>query len=348
MEKYRKFADETNGLNPFINAPKIKNRSSIISILRLPLYIISVIKAILIIWLYFQHAINQMLIQLVFIASLRRNLEKLFSFIYNGIILILLGVYTYSPIKGSMKENEFNKKTFILSSQSCIIDWICLLYFYTPNIVMKIANKDGLNETLVKIPYISAFKFIVGNYYLTANTQKELDELKKKYSEFKISEFMNNSDLTPILFFPENMKTTRECALNIRSNIVTELVKNFSEKKLDIICHISIYNYTYFCPNNTTDVLGAKNLIEICSQVYNSVSYQYSVLNRSNFNILDVDKKILNQFKTNEDYIDSLIQENLTHPEFRNNRVSLSCINGLEFLDFYEQSMSKEYLKKVD
>lgn len=348
MEKYRKFADESNGLNPFINAPKIKNRGSIISFLRLPMYIVSIVKAILIIWLYFQHALNQMLLQLVFISSLRRGLEKFFSFIYNGLILYLLGVYTYSPIKGSMKEIEFNKKTFILSSQSCIIDWICLLYCYTPHIVMRVANQDEKNEILVKIPYISAFKYIVSNFYLTVISPKEFDNIKKKYSEFKISEYIQNSDMTPVLFFPENMKTTRECALKIRSNIIDDLVKNFIEKKIDLICHISIYNFTYFCPNNTTDNLGAKNLIEICSQVYNSTSYQYTVLNRSNFSVNDVDKKILNQFKTNEEYIDSLIQENLTHPEFRNNRVSLSCINGLEFLDFYEKSMSKEYLKKVD
>ena len=44
MEKYRKFADEKNGINPFINAPRLKKRSLLLNILRFPFIVVGVAK----------------------------------------------------------------------------------------------------------------------------------------------------------------------------------------------------------------------------------------------------------------------------------------------------------------
>lgn len=349
MEKYRKFSDEKNGINPFISAYKIKQRGLFLNILRIPLIILSVIKLPLFLACYLQFALIQLLRYIFIIKYIKRPLEIIFVKIYCFFLLILMGVYNYKT-KTPKIISKSNKKTIILSSQSCIIDWLCLMYYYCPRFFIIVKNNDKNNfheDLVVELSYFSILINALGVKCLTYVGENEKIEVQKSfgYVEFE-KEIIQSTNFTPIVIFPENFKTTREASLQIRSNVMDTIYKYFLLDKIQVICHISIYKFNYFCPNNTTDRKGIKNLFEILSQFYNDVSYQSILINKNNFDLSLVDKSYVKTFKSDEFYFDSLIQENLTHPEFRNNRVSLTCLNGMEFLDFYEKTASNtEYTK---
>lgn len=334
MEKFRKFADEKNGINPFINAPRLKKRSLFNKIIRYPLIFLASIKLLLFLILFFLYS----LLQFLKIKPINSLISKVF--------LLLLGVYSIKKTASSEKvENQIKsdlknkKKVVIFSSQSTIIDWISLIFNHSPSFYYIVKSINGDEDLLVKLSTFQVFQYGIGVKIPTYSSKNN-----KKITSTLISEIDSSS---PIVIFPEGTKTTREATLNIHSNVLNQIYDEFLQERLTIYCEILVYKYTYFCPNNTTDRKGFLNLLQIMSQVYNSVQLQMVKINKTNFDVDNIDKSLLKEYKNKYFYFDSLIQEHLTYTEFRTNNVSFNCLKHIEFLDFYEKNMSSsDYINK--
>lgn len=352
MEKYRKFADEKNGINPFINAPKVQKRNLLQNIARIPLILLGIIKFIVFIGCYLQFSLNQFLRHVFIIRQIKRILEVLFAKVYGFILLILLGVFKFTPMKGNKEINVKTKKTVILSSQSNVIDWISLMYIYVPKFLVIVKDNDQENkikkDLLIELNYFEVLKYALGINIAKFDNADEKKTLTSSYNYFDLEkDFINTNDFTPIVIFPEGTKTTREATLSIRSSVMDDIYKNLMLNKIQVACHVSLYKYKYFCPNNTVERKGIKNLFETVSQLYNEVLYFSILLNKNNFDTSLVDRTLVKAYSSEEYYYDSLVQENLTHPEFRNNKVSLTCLDGLKFLEFYEKTATNtDYVKE--
>ncbi len=341
MEKYRKFADDKNGINPFINAPRLKKRNFILKLLSFPLMFIASLKLIIFLIVFFTYSFLRTILTLI---GLARLLDKVFSFFF----LCLFGVFSFSKDKATEKaeaslfnDTDKKKNVIILSSQSNIIDWIVLIYKYSPKFLQIVKHVDGVEDLLVELSYFQLLKYAAGIVIPTYSSETD----KSKIKQFDLKASFSS----PIVIFPEVTKTTREASLDIRSNIMDQVYDQFMQGKASLYCDITIFKFNYFCPNNTTDRKGFKNLLQIFSQLYNSVKLQTVKLSIDNFDTEKVDKELLKKFRNKYFYFDSLIQENLTYSEFRNNTVSLNCLKHLEFLDFFEMtSASTEYIKKKD
>ena len=341
MEKYRKFADEKNGINPFINAPRLKKRSLLLNILRFPFIVVGVVKFAIFAILFIIYFVLQTLLSLLGLTSL---IDTVFSYTF----LVLFGVYSFekdnqtvSTEKQIRREINNSKSTIVLSSQSTIIDWFVLIYKYSPIFLQIVKNTQGKDDLLVKLSYADLISYASGikiPYYST-------DEEANKYDNIDLTKLTNHT----LVIFPECSKTTREASLNIRSNIMDTIYSEFIKGRINLYSDISIYKYTYFYPNNTTDRRGIRNIFNLLCQVYNKVKIQTNRLNPINFDVENVDRQLVQRYKNKNYYYDSLIQENLTNTEFRNNTVTLNCLDHLKFLDFFEETAtSTEYVKKKD
>jgi len=340
MEKFRKFADDKNGINPFINAPRLKKRSLINKILRYPLIVLASIKFIVFLILF---TIYSLLEPISAVLKLKQVIDLLFSRIF----LYLLGVYSINQtsssekIKNQIKSDMKNhKKVIIFSSQSTIIDWIVLIFKYSPSFYCIVKSTSGGDDLLVKLSNFQILQYGMG---IKIPTYSSESEESNKINSIDISEI---SSSYPIVIFPEGTKTTREATLNIHSNILNKIYDEFIHDKLSIYCDVLVYKYSFFCPNNTTDRKGYSNVLQIMSQAYNSVLTQITKINKNNFDVDNIDKSTLKEYKNKYYYFDSLIQENLTYTEYRTNNVSFNSLKHIEFLDFYEKSSSSsDYIK---
>lgn len=373
MEKYRKFADQTNGINPFINAARIKKQTTIMLIISFIMYFVTIIKAILfsifLIIYVILHDLKKLFYFDCFVRLIEISINKLFCLVFLG----LLGVYSFNEDNNYIKTSNLlnhslnnnyknNKKTIMLSSQSNLIDWLILVYNHSPKILYLIKsskelskNKETSVDILVQLSYLDIFTFGAGIKIDTIDNDTTLNQINQnelKYFNgrkvFDLTKELSNQKQSniPILIFPEGTKTTREACLNIRSSVMNNLYDNLLKNKCDIFCFVTIYKYDYFCPNNTTDTKGLKNLILTMSQLYNKVKLQGVKINANNFDVERVDRSLVQKYKNKYYYYDSLIQEILTYSEFRNNIVNLNCLDHIEFLEFYNlANSSTNYVK---
>lgn len=353
MEKYRQWEDEKNGINPFINAPRLKQRNISLKIVKYPLVVLGAIKASLVFLLYALFLIFHVIKHIFVLRHLIRRIEIAINKFFGFIFLLMISVYKFNQDNPTIKSNHTlknlissKKKTIVFSSQSNVIDWLNLMYRYSPRFlrIVKAAKElSGVNEDLlVSVSYLDLILYAMGIRIQTYNSREEMLKIKDSSSYYDIERALNHetydSSLAPLVIFPEGTKTTREASLAIRSNIMDVIYSAFLEKRCNLFCEISYIKYTYFYPNNSTDKIGLKNLIELCSQLLNVVYIQTTIINIENFNLSIIDKSLLNKFKDKDYYYDSLIQENLTFTVFRNNSVSKTCLDHIDFLNFYEIS----------
>lgn len=348
MEKYRQWEDEKNGINPFINAPRLKQQGIVRKILAYPLMLIGAIKVIIFLCLYFIFAILQVLKHGLVIKQAIRSAEIALNKFYCFIFLSLLGVYKISQDPSSKRVGDIltklnnSKRTIILSSQSNLIDWFNLMYRHSPIFLRivksKVSTTEEREDLLVKVSYVDLLLHAAGIKIDTYSTNEEKAKIKGAFNYFDLKQQLDNDKSVPIVIFPEGTKTTREASLCIRSNIMDLIYSAFQEGKCNMFCEISHFKYTYFYPNNSTERLGIKSFLKICSQPSITTLIQTVKINLENFNVESVDKAVLGRYKNKSFYFDSIVQENLTFTEFRNNSVSKTCLDHIEFLSFYEVS----------
>jgi hypothetical protein len=201
---------------------------------------------------------------------------------------------------------------------------------------------------LIELNYFQVLNYALGINIMKFDSAEEKKIISSSNSHFDFEkDFINSNDSSPIVIFPEGTKTTREATLSIRSSVMDDIYKYLIGNKIQVACHVSLFSYKYFCPNNTVERKGVKCLFNTVSQLYNEVKYFSILLNKNNFDTSLVDRTLVKMYSSEEYYYDSLIQENLTHPEFRNNKVSLTCLDGLKFLEFYEKTAtSTDYVKE--
>lgn len=354
MEKYRKFADEKNGINPFINSPKLKRKTIIHKLIQIPLSIIATFKFIAFIILFSLYSMIQFIKDICFFRFITRPIETLLCKSFSFVFLLLLGVFNYNPKKNQKIDLKSDKKTIIISSQSNIIDWCALMYHYSPKFVVPVKydnrnnRKEKDEDLLISLNYFEVLKYSIGIKINTYKNKEEKQVIKNSSNYFNLEkQITESSDNTPIVIFPEATKTTREASLKIRSNVMDLIYKLIKSDKVQVLCHVSIYKNEYFNINNTTETKGFVSLFNTLSQLYNVVEYQVVLLNKNNFNMEIIDKSVLRQFSTEEEYYDSLVQENLTDPSYRNNRCNLDALDCISFLEFYKQtSTNTNYVKK--
>lgn len=334
MEKFRKFADEKNGINPFINAPKVKPRPLWLKIFRPAMYLLAITKLFLVVLLFSMIIVIRGLCSLLFCCKIGFFIQSITSTILSSILLLLCGVFP--PSKTSV-----NKKTIILSSQSNLIDWLILIYQYSPTFITISKHRSRQQpDQLIEIPYINLFFHMIG--FTTFNY--ELNN-QNAYPKFDLTKWASGGGVQPIVFFPEGCKTTREATVTIRSPIMDQIYKAYTDKKIDLVSHITIFKWEYFCPNNTTDRRGLRNLFNLLSQLYNPSAYQIIKLNRANFDLGSVDASIVNSYKSHDYYFDSLVQETLVHPIYSNNKCQLNSLDAEEYIAFYEATLTTNYIK---
>lgn len=77
----------------------------------------------------------------------------------------------------------------------------------------------------------------------------------------------------PIVIFPQCAKTNGRGVLDFPANVPDMLEKAKSDFKIHSLRFD--YEFTYFSPYNTTDVLGLKHTIGMLAQFINPVTVQY-------------------------------------------------------------------------
>ena len=72
-----------------------------------------------------------------------RSCEIMINKFFATIFLALLGVYRFTY--KFKKWNEKNPPKIIISNQSSIIEWLSLMYFYSPKFLWLAKSQDGSN-----------------------------------------------------------------------------------------------------------------------------------------------------------------------------------------------------------
>ncbi len=145
--------------------------------------------------------ILQLLRNILIINNLKRTFEVILSKIFGRIFLILLGVYKLDYKYKKQKDNR--SPNIIFSSQSSIIDWMVLMYNYSPKflwIVKSDDNKDvklvyNYKDIFIELSYLDVFIFGCGLKFLSTKT--------KRFTEFNVEKYVQTPGHIPLVIFPE-------------------------------------------------------------------------------------------------------------------------------------------------
>jgi hypothetical protein len=280
--------------------------------------------------------ILQTIRHVLIIPQLKRLYEVFINKIFARVLLFLLGVWTIDY--KYRKHNTTNiVPNIIFSSQSSVIDWLILVFNYSPKFLWTIKSDDSKSDYYIELSYLDLFIFSLGLKFL--NT-------KNKYNKFDLENHILRPNQIPIVIFPENTKTNRKGILVIRSNLLDDIYNNInSHTKMLFRAEIIEHQFTYFSPKNTTEFYGFKTLFWTCSQIYNKVNiYSQDLTLSSGFDkSQEFDRK---KFRNVTEFIDNNLQTYLCEPNNRQT-VSLSSVDHILFLDYFNETQnSVKYVKK--
>jgi len=255
--------------------------------------------------------------------------------VFGKIFLILMGVYRLNYKYNKISETR--TPNIILSSQSSIIDWIILMYNYSPKFLWIVKSPDNQSDLFIELSYFDVLIFGMGLKFLSTET--------KKYKSFDIEKYIQSSNQIPLVIFPENTKTNRKGVLKVRSNLMDNLYTMINDHS-KILIRAEVYSkcFKYNDVNNTTEYHGVKTLFFICSQFINYANvYTQDILNANFSKEADYDKKA---FRNSEEYLDDVLQSFISDHDNRL-RVGFSSVDHIKFLEyFHETNKTTDYVKK--
>lgn len=135
------------------------------------------------------------------VPAIKRKIEVLINLVFGRLLLALLGVY-----KISYKYKRQTNKTpnIIFSNQSSVIDWIYLLYTYSPYFLWTVKSNSSeevtydhltLQDYYIKLSYRQLFSYSIGLKFLNTN--------QVKMTKFDILNHFKNTPHIPLCIFPE-------------------------------------------------------------------------------------------------------------------------------------------------
>ncbi len=107
-----------------------------IALIKLPVFII----------LYVNFICGHILKYMLIVPSFIRYSEVFINKFFTTIFLALLGVYRFNY--KFKKWNEKNPPKIIISNQSSIIEWLSLMYCYSPKFLWLAKSQDGSNVNI--------------------------------------------------------------------------------------------------------------------------------------------------------------------------------------------------------
>ena len=141
MEKYRKFEDPENGINPFIPS-SIKKRNTLSKLLYLIQFILGICSFFLFITLSLLNFLLNIAQSFILISSIKRKFALIKASLLGRLMLFTLGIYN---LNYKHKKNSNKGPNIILSSQSSVIDWIYLYYLYAPKFLWIVKSENSKN-----------------------------------------------------------------------------------------------------------------------------------------------------------------------------------------------------------
>ncbi len=139
MEKYRKFEDAENGINPFIPS-SIKKRETLSILIYFFQFILGFCAFLIFISLSFLNLLLNLIQKIIFLPNLKRKFAVFKSSLLGRSMLFTLGIFN---LNYKHKKNSNKIPNIILSSQSSVIDWIYLYYLYAPKFLWIIKSEDS-------------------------------------------------------------------------------------------------------------------------------------------------------------------------------------------------------------
>jgi len=267
MEKYRQFEDSQNGINPF--TPKsVKSRNILLKLIYIFQFILGIFKTISFIMLSIVFLILQFLKHIFIFSIIKRPIEILINKLYGFFALILLGVWTFKNMnpKSTVK---INSSFLIIATQSSIIDWLVLLYKYSPSFLWQVKSQKDDKDFWYELSYFQVLTYGLGLTFINFETCP----INIRRKKFFMKDYFNNKNTTrPYVIFPEATKTNRSGVLKIASSAmkeVYELGKIVNKPNIAFKIEAFDYSYKYFQPNNTTDSAGLCMLFKTCCQFSN-------------------------------------------------------------------------------
>lgn len=212
------------------------------------------------------------------------------------------------------------------------------MYRHAPKFLWIVKSEDSKSDVFIELTYLNVLTYGLGLKFLRQ---------PNKFTPFRIEDYVMRDNQIPMVVFPESTKTNRVGVLNIRSNLMDKVYDIVNDHgRILIRSEIAVKKFKYFSPDNTTDTLGLKSLLNTTSQVYNNLEVVVQDIPNNNF-----DKTITydrTKYKTIEEFMDSNLQSHLVEPNSRN-IVSLTAKDHISFLQyFHETSKDASYVKKGD
>jgi len=248
----------------------------------------------------------------------------------------LLGVYRFNY---KYKRWGDDNPRIIISNQSSLIEWMSLLYLYSPKFLWCAKSGDNNNDYYYELNIYNVFFYGIGLKFINATD--------KKYKSFSIEEYLKTNPSVPIVIFPEATKTNKRGSLSVKSNLMDGIYNTLSDSKMNYSIRIDNFGnrFTYFCPYNTVERAGLKHFFLILCQFFNTLEINSQDVPNTNF---DKSMKYDSKFKNVNEFFDYQIQSYLVQPENKY-CLSLNCQNHFQFLEYYHSTISDaSYVKKND
>lgn len=297
-------------------------------------FFISLAKYCLFICIFLFLTITNTFVRLPGIRKVTRPLEVLLTKLCSRILLALLGVY---EINYKYKRQDSKRHpNIIISSQSTIIDWLVLMYNYSPKFLVIAKSENNDKDYFIELSYFMIFSYSMGLKF-----PKAIPNGKK----FDFDKYVLERNHVPMVIFPECTKTNRHGVLSIRSNLLDAMYSIIKKhEKLLIRSEIVINKNGDY---NTTDERGYYYLFLQCLNYYVPIEIYSQDIGNETFSEDEIsfDKS---KFKSVNEYFDSNLQEFLMEPNHRNT-VKLTYKDHIKFLEYYKKTSSDKnasYVKK--
>jgi len=238
---------------------------------------------------------------------------------------------------------KINSSFLIIATQSSIIDWLVLLYKYSPSFLWQVKSQKDDKDFWYELSYFQVLTYGLGLTFINFETCP----INIRRKKFFMKDYFNNKNTTrPYVIFPEATKTNRSGVLKIASSAmkeVYELGKIVSKPNIAFKIEAFDYSYKYFQPNNTTDSAGLCMLFKTCCQFSNRLLVYSQDSSSLIFDKGNDEKEKL--ISTKADEYDKLIQSYLATPDNKF-YLSIDSKKHVEFLEFYKNNGAKKVEKE--
>ncbi|EAR98330.1 acyltransferase (macronuclear) [Tetrahymena thermophila SB210] len=352
MEKYRRFADQFTGINPFLPVflNKKKKASEIILKLLLGPILVLIRLPLILIFALLLVLYHSIFIHLLVVNSFKRVVTLFNHLVCLRVILFLMGFYKFKTSfkilskEGSNKSPppKMNSGFIVLANHTSPVDYIYMTYLMSPIFSKQYISTKDSSQTKVLLSPLSFFQTIKAAFSLDYSIPVQGDdtELAKHHDQkLKVISLIQSSfdeHKGPLCVFFEGAKTNGYGFLQAEESLIQDIAEVQEKYRREVVVfNLKYTDKSHFSPINTT-----RN------------PFLHFILLLTNFsNELKVSAKgIPFQDTTQTGPLDIKQYKESIYSFYESSGIKKMQVTWREyqkFLDYWQNSQSKQYIEEI-